>query len=92
MIRHTPFLRAVLATVVLASSAAAIASDARSTACDPMYPCVADTGTPAAVYDLAARTDEGPCQSYPCYPDHATPASPVTADATTPARPVGHSI
>ncbi|MCU0766874.1 MAG: hypothetical protein MUE39_05800 [Gammaproteobacteria bacterium] len=92
MIRHTPFLSAVLATAVLASSAAAVATDAHSTACDPMYPCVADTGTPAAVYDLAAQTDQGPCQSYPCYPDHAASANPVTAGATTPAGPVGQSI
>ena len=92
MSRQTPFLRAVLATAVLASNAAAVAADARAPACDPMYPCIADTGTPAAIYDLAARTDQGPCQSYPCYPDHAVPASPFTANATPPARPAGQSI
>jgi hypothetical protein len=38
--------------------------------------------TPAAVYDPAVRTDQAPCQSYPCYPEAAASATPI---AGTPA-------
>jgi hypothetical protein len=48
-------LRAVLATAVFATGAAGIAT-AGASGCDPMYPCYTDASTPAAVYDLAART------------------------------------
>jgi hypothetical protein len=39
------------------------------------------TTSPAAVYDLEARTEHSPCQSYPCYPEQTKLASPVAADA-----------
>lgn len=39
--------------------------------------------SPAAVYDLASRTDHAPCQSYPCYPESVMPTSPMAADAAT---------
>ena len=74
-------LRAVFATAILAASAAGVATAAGSPSCDPMYPCAADAGTPAAVYDLAIRTGGAPCESYPCYPENVQPASsPMAAD------------
>jgi hypothetical protein len=33
--------------------------------------------SPAAVYDPAVRTDQAPCQSYPCYPEAAASATPI---------------
>lgn len=48
-------LRAVLATAVLTTSAASLATTSTS-GFDPMYPRYTD-GTPPAVYDLAVRTD-----------------------------------
>ena len=134
-------LRAALATAILASTAAGVATAAGSLACDPMYPCVADATTPpavydvsfrraetaddlvlvdldhatgaprlaanglggkrfearsasgdgaspAAVYDLEARTDHGPCASYPCYPEQAEAVRPIAADATVALRGV----
>ena len=109
-------LRAVLATAILATGAAGIAT-AGTLVCDPMYPCVTGEtpsavydltarkpgqlaptaagleaeliqntlatrgpASPAAVYDLAVRTDEAPCQSYPCYPEAAASATPIAGD------------
>lgn len=50
-------LRAALTLAALATGTAGIAG-AATAVCDPMYPCVAD-GTPAAVFDLSARIQDG---------------------------------
>jgi hypothetical protein len=78
-------LRAVLATAVFATGAAGIAT-AGASGCDPMYPCYTDASTPAAVYDLATRTDHAPCESYPCYPEQAKAATPIAAEAAVTER------
>ena len=70
----------ILATALLATGIVA-AAGTDSSSCDPMYPCFADQGTAAAVYDLAARADGQSCDSYPCYLDDAKLATtpPLTA-------------
>ena len=128
MTQQSNLLRAALTAAVLATTATA---GANPSARDPMYPCFADAGTPAAVYDLTARsgsdpdqtaadvgrppaltakglggeqfedypyyrdggngraavydlavrTDNAPCESYPCYLENAGPATPIAADA-----------
>ena len=46
------------------------------------YPYYRDGGNArAAVYDLAVRTDNAPCESYPCYLENAGPATPIAAEA-----------
>ena len=139
MNQRSSLLRAALTTALLATTATA---GANSGACDPMYPCFADAGTPAAVYDLTARaatalddqtveagstpaltaeglggerfedhrlyrdggnvraavydlavrTDNAPCESYPCYPENARPAAPMAADADIARRNADQSI
>ena len=50
-------LRPILASALLASGLSGAAVAAGQTSCDPMYPCYAAGGTPATVYDIAARID-----------------------------------
>jgi hypothetical protein len=126
--QQSNLLRAALTTALLATT---LTAGANPSACDPMYPCFADAGTPAAVYDLAARaptaladhvsdaastpalsakglggepfvdhpyyrdggtahaavydlairTDNAPCESYPCYPENTKAATPIAAEA-----------
>jgi hypothetical protein len=133
--QRSNFLRAALTAALLATTATA---GARSGACDPMYPCYTDAGTPAAVYDLTARaptaladhasdaastpalttkglggeqfedhphyriggnahaavydlavrTDDAPCESYPCYPETHKAATPIAAEAGATQRAV----
>lgn len=128
-------LRAALTAGLLATTATA---GANAGACDPMYPCYTDAGTPAAVYDLSARTgidpdqtfadpartpaltakglggerfedhplyrdggnvraavydlavrtDNAPCDSYPCYPENAKAATPIAAETAVSQRTV----
>jgi hypothetical protein len=137
--QQSNLLRAALTTARLATSATA---GAHSSACDPMHPCYTDSGTPAAVhdltartgfdpaqiaadvartpqlaakglggepfaehpsyrdggnppaavYDLAIRTDHAPCESYLCYLENARPAAPIAADADITRRKADQSI
>ena len=78
---HRPnILRTLLATAALATSAAATAM----ISCDPMYPCYADAGTPAAVYDLAARTVDPLAPTAEGLPAEST-ESRVSVRVTSPA-------
>ena len=139
MNQRSNLLRAALTAALLATTAT---TGANTSACDPMYPCFADAGTPAAVYDLTARatpalddqtvdtgstraltaaglggerfedhphyrdggntraavydlairTDNAPCESYPCYLENARPMAPIAADADITRRNADQSI
>ena len=78
---HRLSLRGLFLATALLGTGVATAAGTNASSCDPMYPCYADLGTPAAVYDLTARTEGASCDSFPCYVDDAPQAitPPLTA-------------